>query len=99
MLEKLFTTVRLWIAQRLEHCKDVGPLFSKALDGKLRLSERIRIKLHLWMCGPCTRYVSNLSFMHDMFQTQRDSPETEQFQVKLNSEAKERLKKAIQSKI
>lgn len=99
MLESLFTKMRLWVAQRMEHCKDVSPLFSKQLDGKLRLSERIRIRLHLWTCGPCTRYVSNLSFMHDMFQPQRNNPETEQFQVKLNSAAKERLKKAVKSKI
>jgi hypothetical protein len=99
MLEKLFTTVRLRIAQRLEHCKDVAPLFSKALDGKLRFSERLRVKFHLWTCGPCTRYISNLNFMHEMFHSQRENIENEQFQMTMPPDAKERLKKAVQSKI
>jgi hypothetical protein len=99
MTTKLLQKFKLWVARRTEQCKDISPLFSDQLDRKLRFSERIRVKLHLWTCGPCKRYVSNLSFMHDVFQPQRENIENEQFQMTMPPEAKERLKKAIQSKI
>lgn len=88
---------KLWLAQKTTDCKEISPLFSYALDRKLTLSERIRIKIHLYTCSACENYVSNLKFMHDMFQTQRGKVENEGFQVSLSSTAKERLKKAIES--
>ncbi len=97
MTTKLLQKFKLWVARRTEQCKDISPLFSDQLERKLRFSERIRVKLHVWTCGPCRRYVSNLSFMHDIFQTQREKPEIDEFKISLSFDAKERLKRAIES--
>jgi hypothetical protein len=89
--------VKLWIAQKTEECKDVSPLFSYALDRKLGFTERIRIKIHLFTCSACENYVSNLNFMHDVFRAQEEKIENEEIHVSLSSDAKKRLKKALES--
>jgi hypothetical protein len=90
---------KLWIARKTEQCKDVSPLFSDRFERKLSVWEQVRVKLHLWTCGPCTRYVANLKFMHDVFQAQRESIEKEQFNLTMPPDVRERLKNAIKSKI
>lgn len=89
--------IKRWISIRAERCKNVAPLYSYALDRKLTLLERFRIKFHLLTCNACTNYVTNLSFMHDVFQTQANQIEAEKMHVTLSDEAKERLKKRLQS--
>jgi predicted anti-sigma-YlaC factor YlaD len=89
--------IKFWLAKKTEDCKSVSPLFSYALDRKLAFSERIRIKIHLFTCSACENYVSNLSFMHDVFVIQSEKFESEEIHVSLSSNAKERLKKALES--
>lgn len=89
--------IKIWIAKKTEDCKEISPLFSYALDRKLALSERIRIKIHLFTCTACENYISNLSFMHDVFVIQNEKIENEEIHLSLSSEAKERLKKALES--
>ncbi len=97
MIENLTKKFKLWLASKTEHCKSVSPLFSLQRERKLSLIETFRLRLHLFTCSACLNYVTNLNFMHDVFQAQRNQPETDQFQIKLSSDAKERLKKAIAS--
>ncbi len=90
-------TIKFWIARKTEDCKAISPLFSYALDRKLALSERIRIKIHLFTCSACENYVSNLGFMHDVFTIQNERIENEEIHLSLTSDAKDRLKKALES--
>lgn len=89
--------IKRWISIRAEQCKNVAPLYSYALDRKLTIIERLRIKFHLLTCNACTSYVTNLGFMHDVFQTQENQIEAEKLHVTLSDEAKERLKKRLRS--
>lgn len=86
-----------WLALKTEECKDVTPLFSYAYDRRLTLIERLRVKLHLFTCGACTNYVSNLKFMHEVFHVQDNVIEPEKIHISLSNEAKERMKKALES--
>jgi hypothetical protein len=89
--------LKKWLALKTEDCKQVSPLFSEAYDRKLSLLERLRVRLHLYTCGACLNYVSNLEFMHDVFRAQDASLENEKIQVSLSPESKERLKQALKS--
>lgn len=86
-----------WLAQTTEDCKRVSPLFSYAYDRKLSLIERLRVRLHLYTCGACLNYVSNLEFMHEVFHAQDEMCENEKIQVSLTPESKERIKQALKS--
>jgi hypothetical protein len=89
--------IKKWISNKAEQCKNVAPLFSYALDRKLTMVERIRIKFHLLTCNACTSYVTNLNFMHDVFHTQDKQIESEKLHVTLTDEAKERMKQRLKS--
>ena len=89
--------IKKWISQKAEQCKNVAPLYSYALDRKLNLFERLRLRFHLLTCNACTSYVTNLSFMRDVFQAQEKQIEADKIHTTLSDEAKERLKKRLQS--
>lgn len=94
MAMELKTRIIRWISIRAEECKVVAPLYSYALDRKLTIVERIRIRIHLATCNACTKYVENLKFMRQAFRAHDaviDSPEN---QVPLKPDARERLKTA-----
>lgn len=86
-----------WLAIKTEECKTVAPFFSYSYDRKLSLIEKLRVKLHLYTCGACLNYVSNLKFMHEVFHAQEENFESEKIHVSLSTESKERIKAALKS--
>ena len=86
-----------WLALKTEDCKRISPLFSYAYDRKLSFIEKLRVRLHLYTCGACLNYVSNLEFMHEVFHAQEEMCENEKLQVSLAPESKERIKQALKS--
>jgi len=88
---------KLWLSKKTEECKTVTPLFSYAYDRKLSLLEKLRVRLHLYTCGACLNYVSNLEFMHEVFRSQENMCENEKIQTSLSFESKERIKNALKS--
>lgn len=45
-------------------CKQATELASKRLDANLSLFQRFNLKLHLFLCHHCRRYVRQLRFIH-----------------------------------
>jgi hypothetical protein len=86
-----------WLAMKTEDCKNVSPLFSHALDRKLSLIEKLRVRLHLYTCGACLNYVSNLKFMHEVFRAQEENLENEKIHASLSPESKERIKEKLRT--
>ena len=89
--------LKSWLSSRAEECKQVAPLFSFALDRRLSLLERLRVRLHLYTCGACLNYVSNLKFMHEVFSKQEENFEAEKIHAALSPEAKERIKQNLKT--
>ena len=96
-MANLKTKFKQWLSKKTEDCKSVSPLFSYSYDRKLSLIEKIRVRLHLYTCGACLNYVSNLKFMHDVFAAQREDCDNEKLRVSLNAESRERIKRALKS--
>jgi hypothetical protein len=44
-------------------CRDISLLVSRAMDERLPLGERLRIRLHLLICGACTRFATQVSLL------------------------------------
>jgi hypothetical protein len=64
------------------------------------LREKTLMKLHLWTCGKCSRYLEQIKFIseaahkHEESITEKESPT-----VRMNSEAKDRLTNALKSAV
>ena len=87
-----------WLAIKTEECKTVAPLFSYSYDRKLTLIEKFRVRLHLYTCGACLNYVSNLKFMHEVLHAQEENLANEKIHASLSPEAKERIKEKLKAK-
>ena len=48
------------------NCKDASQLMSEGLDRDLDLAQRAGLRLHLLICGACSRVKAQLSFLHRM---------------------------------
>lgn len=53
------------------YCREASRLLSDGYERDLSAGERIRLRLHLWMCGACTNYRLNLEAMNRLLQTMR----------------------------
>lgn len=89
--------LKRWLSMKTENCKSVAPLFSDALDRRLTWREKLRVRLHLYTCGACLNYISNLEFMREVFKKQDKNLENEKIPVSLSPEAKERIKHTLES--
>jgi hypothetical protein len=93
----LKTKFKLWLSKKTEECKSVSPLFSDAMDRQLSLLEKLRVRLHLYTCGACLNYVSNLKFMHEVFHAQEENFENDKIHTTLSPEARERIKEKLRA--
>jgi hypothetical protein len=78
-------------------CKDTVRLVSESLDGELPLGRRLALRLHLLLCGMCTRFRRNLLFLRAAarrLEEQADSWDSEQ--GRLSAGARERMKHALE---
>ncbi len=49
-------------------CREASRLLSEAQDGRLRLGERLTLRLHLGVCDACTRVAGQLAFLRRAMQ-------------------------------
>jgi len=75
-------------------CKETSRLFSDGYERKLTLLERLRVRLHLWMCNPCSNYASNLKMLDRMLSRIRKQADTHA--PCLSDNDRQRILKAVQ---
>jgi hypothetical protein len=95
---KLKEKLKQWLASKTEDCKTVSPLFSYKLDRKLSFTEKLRVRLHLFTCGACLNYVSNLKFMHEVFHTQENCIKNDKLEISLSPDAKKRITEKLKAR-
>jgi hypothetical protein len=89
MSEKTKKSPGKLVRKILPSCKDVTALISRSLESKLSWRENLTLKYHLWLCEPCSRYLSHLKFMSRVFEIEENKGPT------LSPEALERIKNAL----
>ena len=83
-----------WLAMRLPDCRSITPTLGESLDRKLSFRERLVMRLHLFTCEACARYLKQVKFMSDVFHTRErrlDGPSG----LELSPETKARFKRLI----
>ena len=75
------------------YCKEASHLMSDARERELKFSERLRMRLHLLICGVCRNYKADLKLLDRMFDALRRKVDEEG--VILSDEQRERISKAL----
>ncbi len=47
----------------MDTCRDVSALVSRAMDARLSLGERLRVRLHLAICDACRRFARQVQLL------------------------------------
>ncbi len=96
---KLTHALRYFLLRRLPTCKQMSVLMSQSLERRLTLRERVQMRLHLWICIWCVWYLEHLHVLSDTLQqraAQADADDTAAA-IHLSREARERIKRALES--
>ncbi|MCI0640841.1 MAG: hypothetical protein L0Y72_25745 [Gemmataceae bacterium] len=80
-------------------CQEASYLVSESLDRKLRLWQRIKVRLHLLMCRLCSRFRKQTLFLRDAARYYLMGAEESETAVDigLSPEARDRIKRSLQS--
>ena len=88
----------VWVVWKtLPSCKDVTGLISRSMETNLTLREKWVMKIHLWSCIACNRYLSQIKFMGDVLKLQEKKLEKGETAPTLSADAAKRLKDALKS--
>lgn len=71
-------------------CKQASQLISQSLDRPLSLAERLKLRIHLFICDACTRFNQQLMQLRIAVQKLRGSIENDSA-IQLPVEAKARI--------
>lgn len=99
---KLTHALRYFLLRRLPTCKQMTALMSQSMERPLTLRERGQMRLHLWICIWCVWYMEHLHVLHDALQLQQHAAQADDAAAslpaqQLSPEARERLKRALES--
>lgn len=78
-------------------CEDVTQLVSYSMDQEIPVSDRIRIRVHLWFCRWCSMFQEQLRFIRNLTREGAARPEHVDSGIagRLKPEAKAKLQAAI----
>lgn len=97
MFGKLKNALVRLVWKTLPNCKDVTALISRSMENDLSFREKMTMKIHLWSCLACKRYLSQVRFMSEVVQLQEKKIEKGETAPTLSADASKRLKDALKS--
>ena len=93
------TKFNLWVWQKLPECKQMVKIITASLDSKLSWTEWLLMKIHLLACDPCVNFLTQIKFIRTALGHCEERLVQEDTSVKLSDEARDRMKKALESSI
>ena len=95
--EKLRWRLIFFLARRLPDCKAITPTLGEMNDRDLSFRERIVVRLHLFTCEACRRYVEQIKFLHEALLERERLIEAaaEASGTALSDDAKERIRRVL----
>ena len=78
-------------------CKDVSQKFSKSLDRKLPLPERMLMRMHQLMCRYCARFRRQLLLLRELSRSDNIVGMPPDFSAGLSQQASERIKASLKA--
>ena len=91
LYDKLKHTVRFWLLRTLPTCQQTVETISQSMERRLTVRERLKLKVHFWICVWCQWYMENLQLIR---QTSRGQT-GEASSATLSNEARERIRRRL----
>lgn len=95
--QKLKWQLIVFLARRLPPCSLIVPLVSEARERSLTAREKITLRLHLFTCEACRRYVEQIERMSEMVKPKTAETTAVEPADRLSDEARNRIKAALES--
>lgn len=95
LYEKLKHSVRFWLLRTLPTCQQTVETISQSMERPLRLGERIKLKLHFWICVWCQWYMEHLQLIRDASRVRGDEAPDQIAGPTLSNEARERMRRRL----
>lgn len=95
--QKLKWQLIIFLARRLPPCRLIVPLVSEAREHPLTAREKITLKLHLFTCEACRRYVEQIERMSEMVKPKTAEIKAVEPADRLSDEARNRIKAALEA--
>ena len=93
LIQKLKLQFILWLARRLPDCKRMTRSLGESLDRKPGWKESVLMKLHLFTCEACGRYLEQIQFLKTAVHVHGAGPGDPR--IELNPDSKKRLKSML----
>jgi len=93
--DKLKHSIRYYFLRTLPTCQQTVEQISQSMERSLSLRERIRLKLHLWICVWCQWYFEQLHMMRQTARAKADEPADLTSGRGLSDEARERIRRRL----
>lgn len=90
-VNRIWEAFKDWLGKHIPDCKEMTPTIGESLDRKLSSWERLMMKLHLFTCDRCGRYLQHLGFMKATMKAHGEAiadPETDRVEMSGNSKAR-----------
>ena len=99
LFQKIKWLFILWLARRLPDCKRMTRMLGESLDRETSFFEKIVMKLHLFTCEACERYLEQVAFIKEAMHAHGDrEPEMSEYEtVTLSDRSKQRIKAFLRS--
>lgn len=93
--QRVTKMIRRSILRTFPSCKEIVHIISASLDRPLTLRERFLMKMHLFACKPCVRYLHQSEFVSRAMRMMDDSEKMDLFSGSLSDSARARIKAAL----
>ncbi|MEO8042165.1 MAG: zf-HC2 domain-containing protein [Acidobacteriota bacterium] len=98
--QKLKWLVILWLARRLPDCKRMTRTLGESLDRKTSWREKLVMRLHLFTCEACERYLEQVAFLKEAAHAHGEADDMSEFSTAaLTTDSRERMKAFLRSNI
>jgi hypothetical protein len=95
LYDKLKHSIRYWLLRTLPTCQQTVETISQSMERPLSVQERVKLKLHLWICAWCQWYLEHLHIIRETARTKADEPLDLISAPGLSNEARERIRRNL----
>lgn len=93
--DNLKHAIRYYLLRTLPTCQQTVDQISQSMERPLSLRERIKLKLHLWICVWCQWYIEHLHVIRAAARAKAENPSDLISDRNLSSEARERIRRRL----
>ncbi len=95
LYDNLKHSLRFWLLRNLPACQQTVETISQSMERSLTLGERLKLRLHLWICVWCQWYLEHLQVIRETSPAHTDKATDLSTGPTLSNEARERIRRRL----